>query len=113
MSDKKCEDAAYAVAPPPKRSLSDELNDYFGNKGKYDWDRQYKTTPVPDISDFFTKAEEEFYLVAVPSQNIKQVGNLKSSLENFKSLVYMYGMDAVTVTKLDKESAKVLYGEKK
>jgi len=65
-----------------------------------------------DLADFLTKVDEDFYLVSVPAQNIKQIGNLKGSLEHFQNYVQMYGMDAVTVSKLDKETAKVLYGKK-
>lgn len=92
-------------------------NDHIIDSMKYisvDAVDSWKTTirDTPDLADFLTKVDEDFYLVSVPTKNIKQIGNLKGSLEHFQNYVGMYGMNAVTVSKLDKETAKVLYGKK-
>lgn len=95
---------------PKVSTSSDHLIDAIKNIGYDGWDTRVVRTP--DLADFFTKVDEDFYLVSVPTQNIKQIGNLKGSLEHFQNYVKVYGMDNVTVSKLDKETAKVLYGKK-
>lgn len=94
-----------------KPSSSDHLLDAIKNIDYDSWGKRTVAARA-DLADFFTKVDEDFYLVSVPAQNIKQIGNLKGSLEHFQNYVAMYGMDAVTVSKLDKETAKVLYGKK-
>lgn len=89
---------------------NDSLTDTIQYISKSDWDRT--VVVKADLADFLTKVDEDFYLVSVQAHNIKQIGNLKGSLEHFQNYVAMYGMDAVTVSKLDKETAKVLYGKK-
>lgn len=96
---------------PTNDSLADAIQ-YIGKSdwGKSDWGKT--VAAKADLADFLTKVDEDFYLVSVQAHNIKQIGNLKGSLEHFQNYVAMYGMDAVTVSKLDKETAKVLYGKK-
>lgn len=96
---------------PKGKASSDHLLDAIRNIDSDSWGKRTVAVKA-DLADFFTKVDEDFYLVSVPAQNIKQIGNLKGSLEHFQNYVAMYGMDAVTVSKLDKETAKVLYGKK-
>lgn len=95
---------------PANDSLADALQ-YIGVDAMDSWGKRTVAVKA-DLADFLTKVDEDFYLVSVPSQNIKQIGNMKGSLEHFQKYVMQYGMDAVTVAKLDKETAKVLYGKK-
>lgn len=96
---------------PKDKASSDHSQDAIRNIDFNSWGKRTVAVKA-DLADFLTKVEEDFYLVSVPAQNIKQISNLKGSLEHFKNYVAMYGMDAVTVSKLDKETAKVLYGKK-
>ena len=96
---------------PKSKPSNDHVLDAIRNIDYDSWGKRTVAVKA-DLADFLTKVDEDFYLVSVPAQNIKQIGNLKGSLEHFQNYVSMYGMDAVTVSKLDKETAKVLYGKK-
>ena len=74
------------------------------------------STPEPkptimDILEFWEKMAEDFYLVEVKEENIKEIGDYAEGLLNYMKYKKLYGKEKVTITKLTKEAAKILFGK--